>query len=119
MSLACPSCRQPILVKAPKPGRFKITCAKCERPFALIVADDLSMNVGALGAQTPLGVTTPGLDASPAPPPSAPPPVAKLLSPDSGMDHLPATRIVASEPAPPAMQPPPLPAAPEREVPEV
>ena len=43
----------PIVVKAPKPGRFKIKCAKCERPFALIVADDLTTKVGILASAAP------------------------------------------------------------------
>src|SRR5260221_9489469 len=43
MSVDCPSCKQRIVIKAPKPGRFKIKCAKCNHAFVLTVADDLTM----------------------------------------------------------------------------
>jgi predicted Zn finger-like uncharacterized protein len=47
MTVACPSCQQRIVVKAPKPGRFKIKCAKCSHAFVLAVAHDMSMSAAA------------------------------------------------------------------------
>jgi ribosomal protein S27E len=45
MSVACPSCQHKIVVKAPKPGRFKVKCAKCSHAFVLAVANDMSVSV--------------------------------------------------------------------------
>ena len=40
MSVTCPSCQQPIKLRAPKPGRFTPTCPRCATPFRLTVPDD-------------------------------------------------------------------------------
>jgi hypothetical protein len=62
VAIACPYCAHAINLKAPKPGRFKPNCPKCDRPFVLIVSDqhDVTMQVRALAATTAPGQATIG-----------------------------------------------------------
>jgi hypothetical protein len=39
VSLACPSCGRTIAIKDAKPGRFRVPCPECGRPFRLEVGD--------------------------------------------------------------------------------
>ena len=39
MPVVCPSCGRSIAIKDPKPGRFRIACPECARPFGLRVGD--------------------------------------------------------------------------------
>lgn len=57
MSLACPSCGRTIAIKDAKPGRFRVPCPECGRPFRLEVGD----------GPDPALVATP-IEASPHPP---------------------------------------------------
>ena len=114
MSLACPSCQQPIAVKAPKPGRFKVNCARCGWRFALFVADDLSMTVGGLAEQTAVGVAPSEAKGADSAPPG-PIPVARLIT----SNDLPATRVGSSDPPKARTGPPPVDAERDEHVPEV
>jgi hypothetical protein len=38
--IQCPRCQDPIAIKDPRPGRFRIRCPKCGEPFALTVPED-------------------------------------------------------------------------------
>ncbi len=39
MPVVCPSCGRTIAIKDAKPGRFRVPCPECGRPFRLVVDD--------------------------------------------------------------------------------
>ncbi|HEY2157743.1 MAG TPA: hypothetical protein VGH33_19090, partial [Isosphaeraceae bacterium] len=59
MSLACPSCGRTIAIKDAKPGRFRVPCPECGRPFRLEVGDGPEPNLTARPIEEPADAAPP------------------------------------------------------------
>lgn len=69
MSLACPSCGRTIAIKDAKPGRFRVPCPECGRPFRLEVGEGPkpTMTARPLAPEVPAPATSPMQEARPDP----------------------------------------------------
>jgi MFS family permease len=66
VSLACPSCGRSISIKDAKPGRFRIPCPECDRPFVLEVGTGSAPTLSARPVE-PEGEPTVELPVTPGP----------------------------------------------------